>query len=135
MEAFMKEKLKKINLNMITHILKASLIGVIVSILLVLLFAFVLKFVDLNSGVISLVDQIIKILSVVVAVFAISKTTGEGLLVKGVAVGAIYSLLTFIVFSTLNGGINFSVATLTDIVFSAMIGGVAAILLNILRKR
>ena len=131
----MKEKLKKMNLNMITHIIKASLIGVIVSILMVLLFAFVLKFVELNSGAISLIDQIIKIVSVVVAVFALSKSNGEGLLVKGIAVGAVYSILTFIVFSVLNGGINFSVAIFTDIVFSAMIGGVTAVLLNILRKR
>ena len=62
----MKEKLKKINLTEISNILKSALIGVVVSILLVLLFAFVLKFVDLNSRTISLVDQIIKILSIYV---------------------------------------------------------------------
>ena len=131
----MKEKLKKINLNLVFSIAKASLAGVVVSILAVLLFAFVLKFVDLNSGTVSLIDQIIKILSIAVAVFVLSKSNSEGLLVKGIAVGAIYSIFTFIVFSVLNGGINFSVATLTDIVFSAMIGGVTAILLNIIKKR
>ena len=131
----MKEKLKKINLNLVFSIAKASLVGVVVSILAVLLFAFVLKFVDLNSGTVSLIDQIIKILSIAVAVFVLSKSNGEGLLIKGIAVGAIYSIFTFIVFSVLNGGINFSVATLTDIVFSAMIGGVTAILLNIIKKR
>lgn len=131
----MKEKLKKINLNMIAHILKASLIGVIASILLVLVFAFVLKFVDLNSNTISLIDQIIKIVSIMIAVVALSKSNPDGLLVKAIAVGALYSILTFIVFSTLNGGINFSVATLTDVIFSAMIGGVVAILLNIIRKK
>ena len=131
----MKEKLRKINLNMITHVLKASLIGVVVSILLVLAFAFVLKFADLNSGAISLIDQIIKIVSIVVAVFAISKTSGETLLLKGAAVGAAYSIITFIVFSILNGGISFSAATLTDIVFSGVTGAVAAMVLNILRKK
>lgn len=131
----MKEKLKKINLNLVFSIAKASLVGVVVSILAVLLFAFVLKFVDLNSGTVSLIDQIIKILSIAVAVFVLSKSNGEGLLIKGIAVGAIYSIFAFIVFSVLNGGINFSVATLTDIVFSAMIGGVTAILLNIIKKK
>ena len=67
----MKDKLKKINLTTITTILKASLIGVVVSILLVLLFAFVLKFVNLSSGTISFVDQIIKIISIIVSIILI----------------------------------------------------------------
>ncbi|MBQ8522948.1 MAG: TIGR04086 family membrane protein [Clostridia bacterium] len=131
----MKEKLKKINLSEITPILKVSLIGVVVSILLVLLFAFVLKFVDLSSGTISLIDQIIKVLSILVAIVVLNKQDGNGLLVKSLITGAIYSVITFIVFSILNGGINFSVAILTDIIFSALVGGVCAILLNIIKKK
>jgi len=131
----MKDKLKKINLTTITSVLKASLIGVVVSILLVLLFAFVLKFVDLNSGTISFVDQIIKIISIIVAVIILNKSSSDGLLIKGLLAGAVYSLITFIVFSILNGGVNLSIAILTDIVFSALVGGVCAILLNIIKKR
>lgn len=131
----MKEKLKKINLSSIINILKASLIGVVVSILLVLLFAFVLKFVDLNSNTISLVDQIIKILSILVAVIILNRLNSEGLLIKGLLTGAVYSILTFIVFSILNGGVNFSIAIFTDVIFSALVGGVVAILLNMLRKK
>lgn len=131
----MKDKLKKIDFASLTTILKASLIGVVVSILLVLLFAFVLKFVDLNSGVISLVDQIIKVVSIVVAVIILNKTTTEGLLVKSIIAGAIYSLITFIVFSILNGGFSFGLGILTDIAFSSLVGGVGAILLNIFNKK
>lgn len=131
----MKEKLKKINLSSIINILKASLIGVVVSILLVLLFAFVLKFVDLNSNTISLVDQIIKVLSILVAVIMLNRLNGEGLLIKGIFTGAVYSLITFVVFSILNGGVNFSVAIFTDVIFSALVGGVVAILLNMIRKK
>ncbi|MBQ7797784.1 MAG: TIGR04086 family membrane protein [Clostridia bacterium] len=131
----MKDKLKKINLTTITNILKASLIGVIVSILLVLLFAFVLKFVDLSSGTISLIDQIIKVISVLIAVIMLNKTNGEGLLVKGLLAGATYSIITFIVFSILNGGLSFGLGVLTDIAFSALVGGASAILLNIIKKK
>ena len=94
----MKEKLKKINLASITNILKASLIGVICSILLVLLFAFVLKFVELNSNIISIVDQIIKIISIAIAVIVLNKNC-EGLVIKSLIMGGVYSILTFIVFS------------------------------------
>ncbi|MBQ7880825.1 MAG: TIGR04086 family membrane protein [Clostridia bacterium] len=131
----MKEKLKKINLSSIVNILKASLIGVVVSILLVLLFAFVLKFVDLNSGIISIVDQIIKIISIFVAVTIASRVNGEGLLVKGIVIGAVYSIITFIVFSILNGTVNFGPAIFTDIIFAGLVGGITAILLNIIKKK
>ena len=131
----MKEKLKKINLTTIINVLKASLVGVVVSILLVLLFAFVLKFVDLNSGTISLVDQIIKVLSVFIAIVMLNKANDESLLLKGILVGAVYSIITFIVFSILNGGFNVGLGVLTDIAFSALVGGVSAILLNIIKKK
>ena len=131
----MKDRLKKINLTAVTNILKASLIGVVVSILLVLLFAFVLKFVDLGSGTISLVDQIIKVISVVVAVIVLNKVDSESLLLKAVVVGVAYSVITFIVFSILNGGMNLGLGIFTDIAFSALVGGISAILLNIIKKK
>lgn len=130
----MKEKLKVSPANIIS-IIKASLVGVVTSILLVLLFAFILKFVDLNSNIITIVDQIIKIVSILIAVFVLSKSGSDKLLLKGLIVGAVYSLLAFIVFSILNGGVNFSVAIFTDIAFSALVGGVIAILLNLARKK
>lgn len=130
----MKEKLK-VNPANIISIVKASLVGVVTSILLVLLFAFILKFVDLNSNVITTVDQIIKIISIFVAVFVLSKASSDRLMLKGLIVGAVYSILAFIVFSILNGGVNFSVAIFTDVVFSALVGGVIAILLNLAKRK
>lgn len=131
----MKEKLKNINLTTVANIVKASLIGVVVSILLVLVFAFVLKFVDLSSNTISIVDQIIKIISIFVAITILNKINGESLLVKGFATGAIYSIITFVVFSILNGGINFSIAIFTDILFSSLVGGACAIIINLIKKK
>ena len=131
----MKEKLKNINLTTVANIVKASLIGVVVSILLVLVFAFVLKFVDLSSNTISIVDQIIKIISIFVAITILNKINDESLLVKGFATGAIYSIITFVVFSILNGGINFSIAIFTDILFSSLVGGACAITINLINKK
>lgn len=131
----MKEKLKKINFTLIGNILKASLIGVVTSIVLVLIFAFVLKFVDLNSHAISLVDQIIKLLSVVVAVLIVSRATPENLFIKAVLTGVVYSILSFVVFSIMNGRVHFTVAVLTDLAFCGAVGGIFAILLNIFRKK
>jgi len=130
----MKEKLKFSPASIIS-VIKSSLVGVVASILLVLLFAFVLKFVDLNSSVITIVDQIIKIISVFISVVALSRSDGDKLLAKGLIVGAIYSILTFIVFSILNGGINFSVAIFSDVAFSALVGGVSGIIINMFKRK
>ena len=130
----MKEKLK-INPSSIVGVIKSSLVGVVASILMVLLFAFVLKFVDLNSSVIGTIDQIIKIASIFISVLALSKSNGDKLLTKGLIVGAVYSIITFIVFSILNGGIVFSVAIFSDLAFSALVGGSSAILLNLTKRK
>lgn len=130
----MKEKFKVNPTNIIATV-KASLVGVVTSILLVLLFAFILKFVDLNSGTITTIDQIIKIISILLAVIVLGKSSSDKLLLKGLIVGAIYSVITFIVFSILNGGVNLSIAIFTDIAFSALVGGVSAILVNLIRKK
>ena len=130
----MKEKFKVNPTNIIATV-KASLVGVVTSILLVLLFAFILKFVDLNSGAITTIDQIIKIISILLAVLVLGKSSSDKLLLKGLIVGAIYSVITFIVFSILNGGVNLSIAIFTDIAFSALVGGVSAILVNLIRKK
>lgn len=131
----MKEKLKRINFTLLGNILKASLIGVVVSIILVLVFAFVLKFVDLRPHAISLVDQVIKALSVVMAVVIVSKISTDNLLIKGIFTGVVYSILSFVVFSIMNGGVHFTVAVLTDLAFCGVVGGICSIILNIFRKK
>ena len=131
----MKDKLRKIDLRTISNIIKSSLIGVIVSILLVLLFAFILKFVEFNDKTISLIDQIIKIISISVAVIMFSKTNSEKFLIKSILIGALYAIFTFLVFSLLNGGINGSIAIISDVIFSAMIGGVVSVLISIIKKK
>ncbi len=130
----MKEKLKNINFASIASILKSSLVGVIVSILLVLVFAFVLKFVDFNSNTIAIVDQIIKIISIFIAVAVLNKSV-DNLLLKGIVAGAIYAIITFMVFSVLNGGFNLGIGLISDIAFSALVGGVGAIVINIIKKK
>ena len=131
----MKEQLKKIDVSSIIMIIKAGLIGVVVSILLVLGFAFVLKFVDLSSTTISLVDQIIKIISIMVSIIMLSQVNGKHLLLKSIVCGGVYSVITFLVFSILNGGINLTMAIFSDVVFSSLVGGVCAILLNMIIKK
>lgn len=131
----MKEKIKSFNISTVFNIIKSSLIGVIDSIVLVLIFAFVLNFVDLNSSITALISQIIKVISIFVTVLALNKISGGKLIIKGFFAGAVYYLITFVIFSLLNGGAVFSGEIASDIVFSAVIGAIMGVIVNIISKK
>lgn len=129
----MQEKFKK-NSSFILNLLKSAFVGVLVSVIFVLVFAFVLKFIDLNDSIISVVDEIIKIVSIFVAVIYLIKRSPYKILYKSALVGAVYILLTFIVFSALRGHYSFSVSTIIDVLLGALTGAILAIILNIFKK-
>ncbi len=131
----MKEKIKNFNISLIFNILKSSLFGVVTSIILVLAFAFVLNFVDLNSSVISIVSQVIKIFSILVGIIALNKISSGKLIIKGAILGVVYYLITFVVFSLLNGGVVLSNEIITDALFSALIGAIVGIIVNLISKK
>lgn len=129
----MQEKFKK-NSSFILNLLKSAFVGVLVSVVLVLVFAFLLKFIDLNDAIISVVDEIIKIVSIFVSVMYLIKRSPYKILYKSALVGAVYILLTFIVFSALRGHYSFGVSTIVDILLGALTGAIFAIILNIFKK-
>lgn len=129
----MQEKFKK-NTSFILSLLKSAFVGVLVSVILVLIFAFVLKFIDLNDKVISIIDEIIKVVSIFVATLYLIKRSPYRILFKSALVGAVYILLTFVVFSALRGSYSFGLSTIFDILLGALTGAIIAIILNIFKK-
>lgn len=129
----MQEKFKK-NSSFVINLLKSAFVGVLVSVILVLVFAFVLKFVDLKDAVISVIDEIIKIVSIFMAVIYLIKRSPYKILYKSALVGAVYIILTFIVFSALRGHYSFGVSTIVDILLGTLTGAIIAIILNVFKK-
>ena len=129
----MQEKFKK-NSSFVINLLKSAFVGVLVYVILVLVFAFVLKFVDLKDAVISVIDEIIKIVSIFVAVIYLIKRSPYKILYKSALVGAVYIILTFIVFSALRGHYSFGVSTIVDILLGTLTGAIIAIILNVFKK-
>ena len=129
----MQEKFKK-NSSFVINLLKSAFVGVLVSVILVLVFAFVLKFVDLKDAVISVIDEIIKIVRIFVAVIYLIKRSPYKILYKSALVGAVYIILTFIVFSALRGHYSFGVSTIVDILLGTLTGAIIAIILNVFKK-
>lgn len=129
----MREKLKN-NTNFIFALVKSAILGVIVSIVLVLVLAFVLKFVELSDNVITIIDEIIKMVSIFIATVSMVKKSPFKILLKSATLGAVYTILTFIVFSALRGSYSFTMGLVVDVVLGAVEGIIVAIILNVFTK-
>lgn len=127
-------KLKSLNFNNVLTILKCCLIGIVATLVGIVLFAVVLKFADLNNTVVTIVNDIIKALALFLTIFFLKRKVENGLLIKALISGLIYGLLSFIIFSILNGGFNFNIAILYDLLFAVIVAGIAAVILNLVKK-
>ena len=112
-------------------IIKGALCSVIITLFSVLIFALIVKFTMLNSGVIKAVNQFIKIISILLgSIFFIRGNLG---LIKGVILGLLSTVITYLLFS-LFCGISFNGSFILDIIFTAIIGGVSGILAVNMKK-
>ena len=103
------EKTIKSNLVMI---IKSTLIAVLISVVAILGFAILLKFIDMSDLVIKIINQIIKIISIFFGNFILLKNDKSRGLVKGLFLGIMYTLIAFVVFSMLNSSITFGFSNL-----------------------
>ena len=107
-------------------IVKGTLCAVIITLFSVLIFAFIVKFALLNTGVVKAVNQFIKIISILLGcAFFIRGNMG---LVKGVILGALTTLITYLLFSLFGAGVSFNGSFILDLIFTAIIGGISGIL-------
>lgn len=116
-------------------ILKGCLIALCISLLLVLIFAFALRFVPLADSVISPINMVIKGVSILLGtIFGLKKVKEMGL-ISGLLIGFFYTAFDFFTFSILSRSFEFNMSLLNDLLFGAIIGGICGIIaVNIKRK-
>ena len=118
----------KINKTLFTNTLKGSLIAVAFSLILILIFAFILQILSLGDGTIKVVNLIIKLISIMLGTsVAVRKTKEKGLL-TGLFVGLVYTVIAFIVFSILNGQFSFEKSLFNDILFGTIGGAICGVI-------
>ena len=116
-------------------ILRGSCIAVSISLMLILLFALVIKFLNINENWILPVNQLIKIISIFLGVYSIFNSINNSRgFVKGAALGMMYTILAYGVFSMLAGKLAFTLTSLTDMLFGGVIGGICGIIVVNIRK-
>ena len=124
----MKKIVKNSNKSGSLQILKGSITSVSITLVLILLFALLLRFVNISDSVIMPVNQVIKIVSIFFGVYSALKFYKEKGWLKGMAIGIIYSILAFVVFSILSSQLSLSISTFLDVIFSAIVGGISGVI-------
>ena len=104
-------------------------VALIISLVLILAFALLIKWFDWSDAVIMPANIIIKIISILIVT-----KDGKSGAVKGAILGAVYILLCFLVFSLLNGAMIINISLLYDALLG-MIGGAILGIISVTLKK
>ncbi len=112
----------------ILDVIKTVVIAVLISMVLVLVFALIVKATDLSDATIGYVNQGIKIVSVLVGTLLGFRRGGKGGWLKGLLSGLLYVVTSFLVFAAISG--NFSVGELSwvDVLMGAVVGLICGVI-------
>ncbi len=126
--------MKKISLNgiaikkeSVADIVRGTLVAIIFAIVLVLLLALTVKFTGWDATIVMPINQVIKIICILIGCFLGIKTIEQGAL-KGGLLGLLFTLISLFLFATIQNSKIFSLATLVDILAGIVIGTVSGIL-------
>lgn len=132
MSSSIKSEEKK---NLLLSILSGTIVAISVTLVLILLFALLIRFCNISDSWIFPVNQIIKVISMFVGgVVFLKKHQSKGFF-KGLILGLSYYILSYIVFSILQGGFAFSLSNIYDLILTTLMGGIIGIIVvNFLKK-
>ena len=110
----------------IKSVIEGIFLTVIVTLISVLIFAFIAKTALLGKGVITAVNQIIKIISIFVGcLFSIK---GSGGIIKGGIIGLFSCGLTYLLFLLFSSSVSFGLSFILDLVFYLIVGAISGII-------
>ena len=121
--------------NLFLSIIKGSLAAISLTLILILVFALLIRFFNISDNWIFPVNQIIKIISLFVGIKTMIKGNVEKGFLKGILLGGGYFIISLLVFSILQGSLNFRMNNLYDFLLTMLMGGlIGIILVNVKRK-
>ncbi|MBE5735076.1 MAG: TIGR04086 family membrane protein [Clostridiales bacterium] len=111
----------------ILEILKGTIFALVISMLLIIVFAVIIRFVNVPDSIIMPVNQVIKGVSLLIACIIALKGSTKGF-IKGLIIGTVYAVLSYIVFSVLSSTLSLGITTITDLLFSAVLGAISGLI-------
>lgn len=112
----------------------ALVVSVIVSLILVLLSAMILKLFSLDVSYVTVINTVIKIISVMIAVLLCFKTPSDGW-IRGVITGLLFALLSHVVYGAISSDMSITVGFFADLGLGIISGLVAGIIAVNVKKR
>jgi len=128
--------MKKISFNkqFLFDLLRGTVIAVLASLALVLIFALVVNLTDVPEVVIAPVNQAIKIISVLLGCLIGIKEKKQGVF-KGALIGLTYTFLSILIFGLISNTIKFNAMSLIDVALGIVIGAISGVIAVNVRKR
>ena len=128
-----KDKAGERQPNMVMSVVSGAVVGAILSMVLIIVYALVLKQGWLSAQSISGVNTAVKLISAAAASAYAVRRCPKGRWVYGALSGGAYTVVAFLVFSILARAFSFSVALLSDIGMGVLSGMFAAMLVGLRR--
>ena len=107
---------------------KGAVLGLIITIMSVLVFAIIVKQFGLSDQAISAINQGIKVVSIFISAFAASKSAEEGRILAGILAGGIYVVLGYLTFSLIESRFGDPGLLLADLAMGVVIGMLTAMI-------
>ena len=123
----MEDFMKKIGKEFWMDIIKTILISLIISAIMILGLTLLIAFVPITDKILVLINQVIKVVSLLAAMLLCFKEKRGGI-PKGLAVGLLYSLFSWLLFGLAENDFSFSSSDIVDIIFGTAIGLICGIL-------
>lgn len=128
-----KAKSKGGSSSVAMRIVKSAFAAALLTIALILIYAFMLKMNWLDERSIPIVNSVIKVLgSVFASILTVRKIDRRSWLIGGIA-GVAYILLAYLIFSITTQNVSFSWALLSDIGVGALAGMLSAMFVQLRR--
>lgn len=123
----------KLNKKDFFEIFKGVIFSLIISVLTVIVFAIIVKFANLSSKTVEIVNIALKIISILVGTLLAVESGRQGLF-KGGIIGLLFVLVSYLVFSLINGSFSVNPLTAFDVIFCLVAGLLSGVFAVNVRK-
>ena len=111
--------------SIIFTVVKSVVMAVIISLISILIFAFIVKVASLSSGTIKAVNQFIKVIALFLGCFTF--INGSRGAIKGAIIGVFYILLLYLLFYIFGSG-EFGIGFFIDLICCSIVGVISGII-------
>lgn len=123
----------KLNKKDFFEIFKGVIFSLIISVLTVIVFAIIVKFANLSSKTVEIVNIALKIISILTGTLLAVGSGRQGLF-KGGIIGLLFVLVSYLVFSLINGSFSVNPLTAFDVIFCLVAGLLSGVFAVNVRK-